>query len=169
MANDESSEAGNAIYINGQLVHSNTPVPAKPIRKRWTPPELDPKIFHGPKLKIKRAKQHLAELNTAINAFHESGAYEIIHEVDSKSGESVYRIRVHKEIPCDISTIIGDIVHNLRSSLDQVVCDLVRANKKQVRRGTGFPISRTAKHFETNSTGKIQGVSPKARRLIERL
>ncbi|MBW8754932.1 MAG: hypothetical protein JF595_12420 [Sphingomonadales bacterium] len=160
----------NAIYIDGKVVHSNTPPQPPKKRKVWRPPgNLDPTILPGPKLKIKRAIKHLDDLHAALMAFKESGPHELICDKDEKTGENVYRVHVKKALPCELPTIIGDIVHNLRAALDHLICDLVRAAKKQPRRSTGFPISGTRKHFETGSIGKIEGVSPKARRFIERL
>ena len=159
----------NAIYINGKLVHSNTPQEPPKAPKVWCAPELDPSILPGPKLKIKRAKQHIAELEAVLIAFNERRPYELIHEIDPKTGENVYRVLIKEVLPCELPTILGDIVHNLRAALDQTVCDLIRANRKQPKRGSGFPISGTRERLKSNAIGKINGVSAKARRFIERL
>lgn len=157
------------IYINGEPVRSSAALPRvknpKPVNKR----DIHPTIFSGPKLKIERAKGHIADLQSAIKTFHETRPYELIKEQDPKTGEDVYRMKVHKDVPFEIGGIIGDAVHNLRAALDLLVCDLVRSNMKQVVRGNGFPISRTANHFESNSVGKIKGVNRRAERLIRRL
>lgn len=166
---NESEPPRNAIYIDGKLVYSNTPQKPPKAPKVWHEPELDPSILPGPKLKIKRAKQHIAELETALMAFHERRPYELVHEIDPKTGENVYRVHIKEALPCELPTILGDIVHNLRAALDHLVCDLIRANRKQPKRGSGFPISGTRKHLESNAIGKIDGVSPKAERFIKRL
>jgi len=164
-----TNSEGSAIYIDGKLVHSSKPGLLPMSEKIWNAPTLDPTVLAGPKLKIERAKHHISELEASLIAFHERGPYELIHETDAKTGENVYCVLVKEALPCGLPTIIGDVVHNLRGALDLLVCDLVRAAKKQPRRGSGFPVSGTRKHFKTNSIRKIDGVSAKARRFIERL
>ena len=41
--------------------------------------------------------------------------------------------------------------------------------RSQIRRGSGFPISGTRKHFMTNAVGKLAGISTKGETLIRRL
>jgi hypothetical protein len=82
----------------------------------------------GPKLKVQRAMHHLSDLETALKAFFETGLYELVTDTDPKTGDEVFRVRIHKCIPGEVSIIAGDIVHNLRSALDQMICGLVRAN-----------------------------------------
>jgi len=163
------SESGGAVAVDGRLIGSHQKPQSKRNINARPIPDIDPNIFVGPKLKIKRAKKHISELEALLQAFHQTKPYEPIREDDAKTGEYVYRVRIHKPIPVCISAIIGDIVHNLRSALDQLICDLVLANRKQIRRGTGFPISATVKHFEKASVGKIKGISTKADRFIRRL
>lgn len=129
-----------------------------------TPVSLD-----GPRLKVERAKRHIDELRAAIDAFHAEKPYSFWEDNDTKTGENILRVKIEKCIPPIFSAMLGDIVHNLRSALDQLVCALVKANSRQVRRGNGFPISGTVEHFETNSIGKIKGVEPRAERFIRRL
>jgi hypothetical protein len=123
----------------------------------------------GPKLKIERAKCHIRELEAAYQAFSYPNPYNLIREVDPNTGENVYRIIVQKDIPIELSTVIGDIVHNLRAVLDYVACDLIRANGDADTTNRGLPIDKRAKRLKPGTVSKIQGVSPKAERLILRL
>jgi hypothetical protein len=68
-----------------------------------------------------------------------------------------------------LSGVIGDVAHNLRAALDQLVCELIRNNRKQVRTRSGFPIATTEKRFEEAAIGKIEGVSPATAKFIRRL
>lgn len=68
--------------------------------------------------KVDRAKHHLAVLEREITAFLASGSYEISAEPGDAPGETLYRLRIHQEIPVRFSTAIGDVLHNLRSALD---------------------------------------------------
>jgi len=160
---------GGAVAVDGKLIGAHQP-PSPPKRTLHAREcALDPSRLSGPKLKVKRAKKHIAELEALIHAFYKTNPYELYREQDAKTGEYVHRMRVHSTIPAELSAVTGDAVHNLRAALDQLVCQLVLANRRQIQRGTGFPISQSAKHFASNSVGKIKGVSARADRLIRRL
>ena len=123
----------------------------------------------GPKLKVKRAKRHLADFKGRWDEFVTSKPYEDITKDDPKTGERIFALRVLSDPPCDLSVIAGDVVHNLRSALDQLVCGLIRANRKEVSGSNGFPISRNKKRFKTAQVAKLKNVSPKAARFIRLL
>ena len=123
----------------------------------------------GPKLKVERAKRHLADFNEVIRVFFESNPYELVADRDAATGDQIYRVRVNAFPPSDLSIIAGDVVHNLRSALDQMVCALIRANRNQVSGGNGFPISGSKARFESASIGKLKNTSPQAKRFIFRL
>jgi hypothetical protein len=123
----------------------------------------------GPLIKIERAKRHVRELEADIRAFIERNPYRIVRDQDAEAGRYVYRVHIVEDVPACLSATIGDIVHNLRSALDQLVCQLVLANRRQVRTRTGFPVGSSVKEFETDAAGKIQGVSAVGERFIHRL
>lgn len=123
----------------------------------------------GPKLKLEWAKRHINELKATIGEFFESEPYELVHEVDSQTGENVYRLRVHKSVPVELSAILGDAVHNLRAALDQLVCTLIRLNSNFPKGMQGFPIATSGEDYESFVRKRIAGVSTKVERLIFRL
>jgi hypothetical protein len=125
--------------------------------------------LRGPKLKVERAKRHLADLKAAMESFFATKPHEMISEKDSKTGEEIFRIRIHKCIPSDISIITGDVIHNLRSGLDQLICALVIANRRQITRGNGFPIAGSLEKFERAAVAKLKNLSVKADGFIRSL
>jgi hypothetical protein len=125
--------------------------------------------FLGAKLKIERAKGHISNLEEAIKAFFAREPYAILDQVDPKSGETIYRVQVKECVPIEFSAALGDIVHNLRSALDLLLCDLVRAAGNTVERRHGFPIFPSVKDYRAGAKGKISGVSPATERFIDRL
>ncbi len=127
------------------------------------------KPFRGPRLKIERAERHRQELDDILVEIARRNPTEGYHERDHKTGENVYRVRIFEPPPNELSTIIGDIVHNLRSALDVLVCELVLADKGQIRRQSGFPIDRSEKKFVKSAHEKLKGLNPKASRLVHRL
>ena len=77
--------------------------------------------------KISRAKEHLASLRTAFDAYLADGnAYSIIKQVDRQAGEYVFSIKLTKEAPlAEWALLIGDCFHNARTALDHLFWHLV--------------------------------------------
>ncbi|MFA6967900.1 hypothetical protein [Bosea sp. (in: a-proteobacteria)] len=99
-------------------------------------PYFDP--FFEPRLKIDRATKHVGELASIVNLF------DMIYH---GSHTNLLRPSLYEVIP-----IIGDVVHNLRSSLDMIACDLVidasgPKNRDELQ-GVYFPIASSAQDFE---------------------
>jgi hypothetical protein len=105
-----------------------------------------------PLLKVERADKHIAELPPAIEAFFERNPYGVVKEPDPDTGGWQWRIEIREEPPPQISLIIGDIVHNLRSALDHLADVLIRANGETPHSRVAYPICDTAEKFETTLT-----------------
>ena len=98
----------------------------------------------GIRNKIKRAEHHVSELKAAIDrwgtAENKNSPFVVEHQPDR--GQMVLR---HGEVAPndpDWALIVGDIVHNLRSALDHLVCQLAIVNGNDVSccDQTYFPI-----------------------------
>jgi len=121
--------------------------------------------------KIDRAKKHLGELTGEIGAFHARNPYRIMIDKDSKPGHELHRVRFLEDIPVSWGTIVGDVLHNLRSSLDNLASALVVANGRTGRNvinDAQFPIASSELGFQ-KSLAALKGVSAEAKRVIERL
>lgn len=116
--------------------------------------------------KIERAEEHVRDLESEVGHFFRSVPYSIVQHTDLDTGEQTREFRILKEPPLRVSVIVGDIAHNLRSALDNLAWQLVLANGGTPTRDTGFPISGSAKEFETKGLGKIRGASAEATELI---
>ncbi len=90
------------------------------------------KPFNAAQIKIDRAQHHLADLGTKVDAFFAEGnayvAVELAQEFSVATGAptAAYTYRQKAEVPEEWSAVIGDVIHNARSSLDLVACDLHR-------------------------------------------
>lgn len=129
--------------------------------------ESDP--LYSVKLKIERAKHHLSNLDSELRAYRSRQPYTVIREDNSKTGDHIFRFKANETIPVEIPLIIGDVVHNLRSAFDHLVCQCVIANRRQVRTRTRFPIGTSQQRFTGNFKGAVKGASEKAQKLIWRL
>lgn len=134
------------------------PLLSMPLRSRV----LDPVVFTGPKLKIERARTLIAELYTVLNPYIQSGPIEINECMHSNGGKSI-SMHMSAPLPAVVSTITGDVIHNLRSALDLLVCDLVRLNREQPKRNNSYP---TSQHGFANQTA---GISPEAAKFLVRV
>ena len=104
-------------------------------------------IFQAPKLKIKRAKKHIGELQCEVTQFIARNPYRVVVEQDRKTLDDLFVIRVQDQIPDDFSAIIGDAIHNLGAALDLLACDLVRVNGGDVE-DVYFPFCSNGTDFE---------------------
>jgi hypothetical protein len=129
----------------------------------------------GIRAKIKRAKEHIRDLQTRIDELINPDSYAIIVEDDPKTGDKVYRAQFRSPIPPELPAIIGDVLHNLRSALDHLVWQLVKAAGNKPSRENSFPIFTKAKDFrdllkkfKAGGNCKIKGVTKAAMQLIKR-
>jgi hypothetical protein len=130
---------------------------------------LDPHLLVGPKLKLKRARIHIAEIKSLLDQYNEPDPYEVRQEQDPQSGEIVASLVVKNPIPIALSPIVGDAIHNVRCALDFLICDLARDNGKIPNENGGFPLSQNnAERFKPGRVSKkIEGVCLRAERLID--
>ena len=121
----------------------------------------------SPKSKIERASRHIDDLVTADKTFFDTRPYTSFKETNAEGTEDTYKLRFDKPAPLELSVIIGDAVHNLRSALDQVACCLAVKNGHTDTTGTYFPFGRSKQAFERADTQrKINKLSPDAANLV---
>jgi hypothetical protein len=130
----------------------------------------------GPRLKIVRAKAEIDRLSLMENAFGKSTKYHVVKaEFNPKSGKDVYRVRVDGPPPTlEWGIYIGEIAHNLRSALDQLVYQLALLNTPcetvAGSRDLQFPIFLRRNSFDKSKRKKMIGLLlPKHQDRIEEL
>ncbi len=102
--------------------------------------------------KIKRANEYLDALNGEWKHFIESRPYRIvIGNLDHEGWLPFYIVYPDKiafnATELRFGVIIGDIIHNLRSALDYIVCRLVEKSGAQIGITNQFPIFTNAKCY----------------------
>jgi hypothetical protein len=97
--------------------------------------------FTGVRIKVERAKHHFRDLQARYERFLEAKPYRAVRDDEPHTGDLVWRVEVSEQPPLFWSAIVGDCIHNLRSSLDLLVCEMVRAEGKSVTNGTAPPCS----------------------------
>lgn len=121
------------------------------------------------RFKVVRAKEHIDVLRRELLAYGERDYYRVVPEIDEENRQYLLRAEV-QEMPNPYwGTIIGDILHNLRSSLNYVACELVRLNNGRITVRTQFPVFDKKARFDEKAPGMLAGVSPDAFAFIEGL
>lgn len=127
------------------------------------------KPFDGPRLKLRRARYHIGDLAEQIRAYLKREPFYLEIEAQ-KPGENwafgkKWTLKVREEVPPDFSAVIGDVVHNLRASLDVLACELVRANG-QSDDGVYFPFADSAAELENMIARRAILTAPNRKLLI---
>jgi hypothetical protein len=92
--------------------------------------------FEAPKLKLERARFHLKELESEVTAYFSRKPMVLVVEKPKgfeQLGSHSWTVRFREPVPKHIAPVIGDVVHNLRASLDLLACDLVRLAGKSTK------------------------------------
>jgi len=125
--------------------------------------------------RLRRADEHFESFKAKSDEFLHGHPQPYAIEFDRQNrGDDVvdvYRLQILRNPPLAISSIISDILHNLRSALDSLVFALGeshqgRALSSAERRESGFPIANLIENFDPK---KIRSVSPAVVTEIERL
>lgn len=137
----------------------------------------DPRAVVGIRLKLRRAQSHLQRLDAEIGAYSTREPYAVMGEFSLDRREYVLRFREMERPPITWGILVGELIHNLHSALEQAVYQLTLRCNGVPMSGTGFPIYwDSAKYSERTKAGnptrksglwKIRGISPDARTIIE--
>ena len=75
------------------------------------------KIIDGVRAKMLRAQQQLTCLEGDITRYGQFVEGQISHEVDVAAGRQTWVYRGENDVPVEFSVRVGEVIHNLRSSL----------------------------------------------------
>ena len=119
--------------------------------------------------KINRAKQLQEELNKELGAFLASQPYKINTKIDPRSKCLIYYLTKSDDVPEKLSLVTGDIIQNLRSSLDHLAYRLfiVGSDSGSEGRHVYFPICDDLNQYQQEKNKKTKGLPQKAKDLID--
>ena len=85
--------------------------------------------------------------------FRASEPYTVVPRPTDIPGRTEYRLHIHKPMPPEISTTIGDILHKLRSALDSLAHEIAlrgldRPLTAKEERACVFPVRDTPEQFD---------------------
>lgn len=96
-------------------------------------------LFQGPKLKVERAYKHISDLQSVLIEFLKTDFYRL-HVEKNVDGSNVLKFEMTGSIPQKMPLIIGDAIHNLRSALDLMTCEIIMECGGTPSRDTNFYI-----------------------------
>jgi len=125
--------------------------------------------FSGPRAKLRAVRRHYKVFRDEMNRYIASNKGALKIRVVPPSTEiSVFAHLL--PLPEDMSVIIGEIAHQLRSSLDLLACDLAKYSGATKVNDVYFPIARTKEgYFDKRSQNKIAKLLPDLRQAINDL
>jgi hypothetical protein len=75
--------------------------------------------FRSPKQRLARAKEKIAELKAAIEAFVKREPYTRVVDIEQGSGAELHKIKMTEALPDLLTNLAMEIIEGLRSALDQ--------------------------------------------------
>jgi hypothetical protein len=126
-------------------------------------------LFRGASLKINRAQEHIREIESLIKSWRDLDPYKVSIDNEQETGEKILRIIITKTMPKDISLVIGDAIHNLRTALDHAAFEIVQQSKgsRKALDSTYFPFEGDRESLKSSRKfGTIASVSQKAANII---
>jgi hypothetical protein len=121
--------------------------------------------------KIERGRKHIIDFYNAKKAFLESRPFTFTHQEDPDTGHVIVSIADIRPVPSELSLIIGDAIHNLRSALDLLACQLVKLSVNDHDCAyTYFPVSESSRKFRDElKKDKMQLMGKRVISILERL
>jgi hypothetical protein len=114
-------------------------------------------------VKADQAGRHLQVLEGLVEDFRATRPVRVVPEPTDDPNRTAYRLRFHGDVPTVLLATVGDVLHNLRSALDNVAFamsaasngGIVPASKEHL---PSFPIAKNAAAFADRFTGRFAGL-----------
>lgn len=116
--------------------------------------------LHYARLKVERAKKHIAEMNEEISRFCDAHLHIPFIEHDPDGPGDLLKIGEHYEGLDSISMILGDVIHNLRCALDLAISDIERTKCGKNAKYTKFPVYESRNEFVAAIKGGLEQKVP---------
>jgi len=115
--------------------------------------------MYGPLLKVKRANYHMIELEAILRRYIRANAKAMRGKIN-KSTKEYLPVDFVTQLPEHTPTVIGDIVHNLRVSLDHAYWILVEANGGEFSNRVKFHFGSDRPSVEGSINGQAKSTLP---------
>ncbi len=120
-----------------------------------------------PGLTLAYAREHLDQLESAVSTYQVLKLDALTRQFDAQNCCYIFRYELPTLPTWRVALMVGDVVHNLRASLDHLVWRLARLKTKEPSRNSLFPI------FDTYNAGaldrRLKEIPSGAQQIIEGL
>lgn len=120
-------------------------------------------------MKFSRARTHLDELDTQLKKYLDSQPFELMEQEEATTGDLITSVHVAKQPSAVMSAVIGDVVHNARSALDQLAWYLVERDGGSPDKFTYFPTGETKSKFGKSVKEALRGAAAQTRDRVRAL
>lgn len=123
------------------------------------------------RVKIERAKTNLKNLETELSAYGKRYFHARTSDRDPNTGKVIVSaFQQRQSLPFDSLAAAGDVIQNLRSALDYLAQQLVWSGSgSEPGRLVQFPIAKDAATYEADKARRVEGMCPKAIKVIDAL
>ena len=121
------------------------------------------------KLRIERARCLISQLEEEIDTFSREfhGKYRV--SLDQETGIANIEVNHFElELPAVLSIYIGEIVLNLRASLDYLIYNLAIVDSGKIQRRTQFPLCSTRRDYKKKKDTALKGLNDENIQKIEK-
>ena len=125
-----------------------------------------PDPVDGIRAKLARSIEHLLELDDAVHQYLNADPAGIQRQVQPDGETSVIAFVVKEQPPVELAILAGEVVYQMRSALDHLANQLVRAAGNTPTRSTSFPAAIERPQAGINVSG---GVDSRPLQIIEGL
>lgn len=119
---------------------------------------MAPDFAVGARQKLSRARTHITEIEKLISAYIKRRPFSWVTADSEEDGCTDIRLKIDEPIPLEIAVVVGDALHNMRSSLDNLASALAVHNgvtSNSILRNVYFPIGQNKKDFEDACTSLV--------------
>lgn len=127
-----------------------------------------PHQFDDIQRKLTRANAHTKTFNNLVKDFWKSARYDSEGKTDYK-GRLVCFVTYVDQVPPDLSLLISESAHQLRSALDHLMWMLARPQGAKQEGNVQFPLVRSRKKYISGTDHMMPGVRRGVRTVIESL
>ena len=121
----------------------------------------------GIEARVERAGALLDELELTSESFLAEQQRLIVESQEGDRRVGIYTGQTGFA-PAEFSIRAGEIVHNLHSSLDHLVWQLVSTSGQKPDKGNAYPIGKDAQGYDKIKQSRLRGVPQAAREIIRR-
>lgn len=120
----------------------------------------------GVRAKVARALELLLQLDEQLHAYLDTDPLAAVQELRNGGRDIAVSLRVTRQPPVELSLLVGEVAHQLRSALDHLAYGFVLAAGNTPTTRTSFPVATERPAKQLSVAG---GIRPKALAAVEAL